>query len=88
MTAQGHKGRVPEPAEVWGLARAETKAPVAADKANGPDGAAATVRGVVVAKGKAADAEETGKARISGHSEKGAAACQVETERALPDWAQ
>ena len=31
------EGKVPGAAEVWGLARVETKAPVAADKADGPD---------------------------------------------------
>jgi hypothetical protein len=63
VTVQGRKGRVPGPAEVWGLARAEAKAAVAPDKANGPDGVAAAARAEAVAKGKAAgpDAEQTGK---------------------------
>ncbi len=63
MTVQGRKDRVPGPAEVWGLARAETKAAVAADKADGPNGVAVAARAVVVAKGKAAGqgAEQTSK---------------------------
>ena len=63
MTAQGRKDRVPGPAEVWGLARAETKAAVAPDKADGPDGVAAAALAKAVAKGKAAvkDVEETSK---------------------------
>jgi hypothetical protein len=51
---QGRKDRVPEPAEVWGLARAETKAAVAAGKAEGLDAVAAAAQAVVVAKGKVA----------------------------------
>ena len=62
MTVQARKDRVPGPAEVWGLARAETKAAVAPDKADGPNGVAAAARAEVVAKGKAAaDVEQTGK---------------------------
>ena len=62
MTAQGREGRVPGLAEVWGLAREETKAPVAADKANGPDVAAAAEQAVVVTRDRAApDVEVTGK---------------------------
>lgn len=60
--AQDREGRVPGPAEAWGLARAETKAPVAADKANGPDVVAAAARAVIVARDRAApDVEVTGK---------------------------
>ena len=61
MTAQGRKDRVPGPAEVWGLAKAETKAAVARDKADGPNGVAAAA--LAVAKGKAAEqgAEQTNK---------------------------
>lgn len=80
--AQDREGRVRGPAEVWGLARAETKAPVAvaADKANGPNRVAAAARAVVVARDRAApDVEVTGKTDL-GYSEKGAASCQVEME--------
>lgn len=52
MTAQGRKDRVPEPAEVWALAKA-----AAADKADGPDGVAAAARAVAVARSKAAAAD-------------------------------
>lgn len=63
MTVQGRKDRVPGPVEVWGLARAETKAAVAAEKASGPDEVAAVARAVAVAKGRVAapDVEETGE---------------------------
>jgi hypothetical protein len=63
VTAQDRKDRVAGPAEVWGLARAETKAAVGVERANGPDGVAVAARAVVVAKGGAAvqDVEETGK---------------------------
>ena len=63
MTVQGRKGKVRGPAEVWGLARAEAKVAVAADKADGPDGVAAAAWAVVVAKGKAVapDVEVAGK---------------------------
>ncbi len=63
MTAQARKDRVPAPAEVWGLARAEAKAAVARNKADGPDGVAAAALAKAVAKGKAAGqgAEQTSK---------------------------
>ena len=59
MTAQDREGRVRGPAEVWGLARAETKA-VAADKANGPDEVAAAARDVAAAP----NVEVTGKTNL------------------------
>jgi hypothetical protein len=61
VTVQGRKDRVPGPAEVWGLARAETKAAVAPDKADGPDGVAVAALAEAVAKGKAREraAEQT-----------------------------
>ena len=61
--AQDREGRVPGPAEVRGLARAETKAAVAPDKADGPNGVGAAARAEAVAKGKAAGqgAEQTSK---------------------------
>lgn len=61
--AQGRKDRVPGPAEVWGLAAAETKAAVAADKADGPDGVAAAALAEAVARGKTAGqgAEQAGE---------------------------
>ena len=64
MTVQGRKDRVPGPAEVWGLVRAETKAAVAADKADGPNGVAPAARAAVVGKDRATapDVEETSKA--------------------------
>ncbi len=57
----GRKDKVPGPAEVWGLARAEKKGAVAADKANGPDGVAAAV----VARGKAAMQDVEGAAKLT-----------------------
>ena len=65
MTAQGRKDRVPEPAEVWGLAAAETKAAVAVGKADGPDGVAAAARAAVVARGKAAMQDVEGAAKLT-----------------------
>ena len=63
--AQDREGRVPGPAEAWGLARAETKAPVApvaADEADDPEVVAAAARAVIVARDRAApDVEVTGK---------------------------
>ena len=62
VTAQDREGRVPEPAEAWALARVETKAPVAVDKANGPDVVAAAARVPVAARDRVAPSVEvTGK---------------------------
>lgn len=65
MTAQDQAGRVPGPAEVRGLARVETKAPVEVDRADGPDGAAVAARVVARVRARAAaavpDVEATNK---------------------------
>jgi hypothetical protein len=62
VTAQDRKDRVPGPAEVWGLARAETRAALAGEKVNDQGGVAAVAPAVVVAKRGAAqeDVEQTG----------------------------
>ena len=59
--AQDREGRVAGPAEVWGLARAETKAPVAADKVNGPGAVVVAARAVDRGRGRVAPlrAEQT-----------------------------
>lgn len=76
--ARDREDRVLGPAEVKDPAKVETKAPVAADKVNGPDVVAAAARAVVVARDRAApDVEVTGKTDLV-YTEKGAASCQVE----------
>ena len=63
MTVQARKDRVPGPAEVWGLAKAETRVAVAGEKANDPDGVAVVARAEAAARGKAVPpgVEEAGK---------------------------